>query len=147
MGYSTWHNYGYGVCTSDIPEKELTVERLENLLSLAPDFHQDVKDWFKETENTEPTVDDYLDLDQDYNHGIAYLLKEVIGEVEGIELLTCDSCGGAKFIMYSPSYPWWMTEKDLTLTEESLEEIFNKYLSIICDTIPSIDYQECENGG
>ena len=36
MSYSTWHNYGYGICVDDINIQN--VERLRALLELAPKF-------------------------------------------------------------------------------------------------------------
>ena len=35
MSYTTWHNYGYGICTDDI---KTTPERIEQLLALAPEY-------------------------------------------------------------------------------------------------------------
>jgi hypothetical protein len=143
----TWHIYGFGVETSEINQGELTVERIENLLSLAPDFRKKIHQYFDELDLTEPEVDDYLEFDQDYYHGIAYLLREVIEEDANIFLSTCDSCNEEIYLLYSPSYPWEVRDEERNLTEESLKEMFNKYLSIICDTIPEVDYQSCENGG
>ena len=37
MSYISWHNYGYGICTDDITER--SIERLKNLLALAPEFN------------------------------------------------------------------------------------------------------------
>lgn len=147
MPYETWHIYGYGVCTSEIKEEELTVERFENLLSLAPEFRKKILQYFEECEINEPEVNDYLEFDQDYHHEIAYLLKEVIEECVGIELCTCDSCDGSIYLLYPPLYPWQMNEIDYKVTKPFLNEIFNKYIGMICDTIPDIDVQSCENGG
>ena len=36
MSYSTWHNYGYGVCVDDIGTQDMA--RLQTLLELAPKF-------------------------------------------------------------------------------------------------------------
>lgn len=38
MSYSTWHNYGYGICTSDL--KIDSVERIEELLKHAPEYRK-----------------------------------------------------------------------------------------------------------
>lgn len=38
MSYISWHNYGYGICTDDITER--SIERLKNLLALAPEFNE-----------------------------------------------------------------------------------------------------------
>lgn len=46
MGFKTWHNYGYGICVSDIVD--VPVERLVLLLEHAPVFHQEVNDWLAE---------------------------------------------------------------------------------------------------
>jgi len=38
MSYSTWHNYGYGICTSDL--KIDSVECIEELLKHAPEYRK-----------------------------------------------------------------------------------------------------------
>ncbi len=35
MSYSTWHNYGYGICVDDIKTQD--VKRMQALLELAPE--------------------------------------------------------------------------------------------------------------
>ena len=43
MSYISWHNYGYGICTDDITER--SIERLKNLLALAPEFNAQMQKW------------------------------------------------------------------------------------------------------
>lgn len=145
MSYSTWHNYGYGICTSEI--KIDSVERIEDLLSHAPKYQKEIHSWFKDCEITEPTVDDYIEFDQDYYMGLATILKEVISEAEDIELVACNDFDGIDFLIFEPLYPWQMTEKDLGMTEEKIEQIFDKYASILMDEPITIEYQEVANGG
>lgn len=148
MPFETWHDYGYGVITSDIKKQELTAEKLDALIKLSPDFYESVKEYFEECEINEPSVDDYLNLEDDNcTRGLHYILREVIHDVEGIDLLACENFGGQKYLIYLPCYPWQMNEMDYKVTPTLLDEIFNKYLRIICDTIPDIDYQSCKNGG
>ena len=40
MSYTTWHNYGYGICVDDIKTKD--VARLEQLLAMAPKFSGEI---------------------------------------------------------------------------------------------------------
>lgn len=145
MSYRTWIDYGYGICVSYIEVD--SVEKLEKLLSLAPKFHSDIHDYFKESQITEPTVDDYIEYDDSYFLGLASLLKEVIQEAEGIELYACDDYDFENYLIYPPMYPWQMTEKYKSMTEESLNELFRKYVSILTDEPVDIDYQSIENGG
>jgi len=141
----TWHNYGYGVCTDKITVA--SVEKMEALLGRAPKYRQRIHDWFADCKIAEPTVDDYLDSDQDFGLGLAAILKEVILEAEGVELTACDDFNGMKFLIYEPLYPWQMTEKDLGLTEEGPEQLFRKYVSLLTEEDIEIDYQSVENGG
>ena len=144
MSYTTWHNYGYGICTDDI---KTTPERIEQLLALAPEYAAKIHAWFEECEITQPTVDDYLEFDQDLYLGLATILKEVIEESEGIDLTACDDFNCQNFLIYKPCFPWQMTEKDMTLTEEGLRQIFAKYVNILTDEVLDVDHQEVENGG
>lgn len=147
MPYSTWHTYGYGVKLTFEHKKEVTLEKLQKLLELAPNFHKSIREWLEDCEIEEPTVEDYFDFDQDYNLGLATIIKEVVEEAEGVELCACDDLNGYKYVLYTPIYPWQITEKDKKQTKKSLKQLFNKYLSIILDDIPDVDFQECENGG
>ena len=145
MSYESWHNYGYGIITTKLEID--SVERIEALLSLAPEYQTEIRQWFEECEITEPTVDDYLEFDQDYNLGIATILRIVIQEAEKVEFLACDDCHCQRFLMYPKLYPWQMQESDRNVTKERVEEILKKYVSIVSDTELEIDYQEAENGG
>ena len=145
MSYKTWHNYGYGVCTDDIPVS--SVDRLRELLALAPEFHAKVKNWLAEQEIADPTWDDYMEYDQDCYLGIATILKEVIEEAEGITLTACDDCNSVGYLIYSPCYPWESSEAERNLTEDRLRDIFSKYIGILTSGEITVDYQEVENGG
>lgn len=145
MSYCTWHNYGYGIITTKLDID--SVERIEALLSLAPDYRAEIHQWFEDCEITEPTVDDYLNFDQDYNLGIATILRVVIQEAEKIEFLACDDCNCQRFLMYPPMYPWQIRENDRGMNQEKVEQILKKYVSIVSDTELDIDFQEAENGG
>lgn len=145
MSYNTWHNYGYGICVDHI--KVDSIERMETLLTHAPSYRQEIHKWFKDCEIKEPTMDDYMEFDEDYCYGLATILKEVIQEAEGIEFFACDDFDGIKFLIYEPLYPWQMTEKDLGMTQEKIEKIFQKYISILTDEAITIEYQGVGNGG
>ena len=145
MSYCSWHNYGYGIITSKL--KIDSTERIEALLSLAPEYQKELHTWFEDCEITEPTVEDYLEYDQDYNLGIATILRVVIQEAERVEFLACDDCNCQRFLMYPKLYPWQITDVDHNMTKERVQEILRKYVSIVSDTELEIDFQEAENGG
>ena len=62
MSYISWHNYGYGICTDDITER--SIERLKNLLALAPEFNAQMQKWLADSEIEDPVWDDYMGFDQ-----------------------------------------------------------------------------------
>jgi hypothetical protein len=144
MGYSTWHTYGYGICTDDI---ETTVEKIEELLSKAPKYRKEIHDWFKECEIAEPTMEDYMEFDQDYCGGLATMLQSVIWEVEGIQFDYADDFDGCNFLLYIPCYVWQLNEKEKNFTEKDVTKLFVKYVSILTDKPIEIDYRSVENGG
>lgn len=145
MSFQTWHDYGYGICVSDI--KTESVERLQQLLHHAPVFERDINEWLEDCEIENPTFEDYLDFDQDYNLGLASLLRDVILEAENVGFLACDDFGGMDYLIYLPSYPWNLPKKETNITESSIEEILRKYVGILTDEEITIDYQSVENGG
>lgn len=145
MSYQTWHIYGYGLCVSDI--KDVSVEKIQALLVMAPKYQRTIQKWLEECELSEPTVDDYLEFDQDYCLGLATILKEVISEVEHIEFTACDDYDAMKYLLFCPLYPWQIAEHERCLTPEQLAETLNRYVSILTDSPPEIDYQSVENGG
>lgn len=145
MSYSTWHTYGYGICVSDI--KEASLERLQKLISMAPEYQKKIQEWLDDCEISEPAYEDYLEFDQDYMLGLATILKEVILEAEDIDLVACDSHDGTDYLIYVPDYPWNQGKHRQLKTEKAVEELIQKYVSILTDEVVEIDYQSVENGG
>ena len=88
MSYTSWHTYGYGVCLSRLECDSM--ERMQRLLELAPEYHQSVQNWLKEQHITKPGVDDILESDQEYRLGLATVLQNVILEAENIRFTACD---------------------------------------------------------
>ena len=145
MSYHTYHTYGYGVRTDNIKIK--SVDKLQTLISLAPDTEATIKDWLIDNGYEEPTIENYLEYDEEECCHLASILKMVIYELEGIDLTACNDLDLWEDLVFEPAYPWGLTEKDKTITKEHLEEIYRKYLSIITDDVPLLDYQSVENGG
>lgn len=145
MSYHTWHKYGYGVCTDKIQIRSL--EALEKLISLAPEYEANIKEWLAKNKIDNPTIDDYLEYDEDEYCGLASILKAVIWEAEGVEFTACNNFDDDYYLIYEPSYPWRMLEADKIMTQERVEEILRKYILILTDEMPNVDYQSVENGG
>lgn len=144
MSYTSWHTYGYGIRTDII---HTTVEKIEKLLNLAPNYKKEIHTWMQESDITKPTVDDYLDYDQDTQLGLATILSEVIFEAENIHLECAENFDCDKFLLYTPEYPWRMKENEHTLTEAQITDIFKKYVSILTDKEIPIEYKSVANGG
>ncbi len=145
MSYSTWHNYGYGICVDDIVCSD--VERLEQLLAMAPNFSTKLHGWLTESGLTEPAWDDYMEYDQEFQLGLATILKEVLEETEGIQMTACDDYNSTAYLLYQPRYPWHLADAERKLTEEQLVGIFSRYVRILTDEPVEIDHQAVENGG
>lgn len=145
MSFITWHNYGYGI---EIGKMKIeSAERIAKLLEHAPILKKKIEEWLSECGIENPTVDDYLDFDQDYCLGSASLLRDIIYEAEGIEFLACDDFEGMRYLIYPPSYPWSLSEKEKKITENDVMRILCKYVSIVTDDPLVVDFQEAENGG
>ena len=145
MSYITWHTYGYGICVADIQDESL--ERLQKLISMAPEYQKKIQEWLDECGISEPAYEDYLDFDQEYMLGLAMILKEVILEAEDIDLVACDNYDGIHYLIYAPDYPWNQKESRQLENEEDAKMLFQKYVSILTDKAVDIDYQSVENGG
>ena len=145
MSYTTWHNYGYGICVDDIKTKD--VARLEQLLAMAPKFSGGLHEWLSKSEITEPVWDDYMEYDQDFCLGLATILKKVIEEAEEVQMTACDDFDSVTYLLYSPSYPWQLKGDERDLTEEQLVQLFGRYVRILTDVPIDVDYQSVENGG
>jgi len=146
MSYSTWTVNGYGICTNDI---YTTKEKIEVLLQLAPKFNEEVSNWLEECGIENPDLDDYLEYDQDYYSGIAYLLQQVIYEAENVNLEIAEDYDSDYYLMVCPSYLWGkLTDEERALdTQDKVNALFEKYLKVVADNDVSIDYYSVENGG
>ena len=145
MSYHTYSVDGFGFSVDEISTNIL---RLRRLLKCAPEFSKEIDKYFKKCEITKPELDDYLEYDQNYSSGLAYILRGVIEEAESIELVIAEDFDGEWFVMLCPSYPWAdISEKHKSLTAEKITEIFQKYIGILTDSPVGIEYQSVENGG
>ena len=145
MSYSTWCTNGYGACVDTL---DFTLENLENLISRAPEFESELKTYFAESGIVNPDIDDYLDYDEDYHSGIAFILQRVIKEAENIELCYVNNFDSDWYLLLEPSYPWYkISDEEKRLTEKTVKEIMKKYIAILSAQELDFDYQSVENGG
>ena len=145
MSYHTWHEYGLGVCVTKLEFR--STERIEKLLEMAPELREKIHEWFSDCEIDPTEVSSYIEYDQDWYLGMATILREAIWEAEGIEFTACDDFDCRQYLIYQPKYPWHMTDKDMEMTAEKVEEILHKYLSIVTDSEIIVEDQEVANGG
>lgn len=150
MSYTTWHFYGYGIKVDAIGE--VPIERLKSLIDLAPVFKDKIHKELDEMQVKDADLMDYCDAmhraDLDFAFlDLAAILKYVMEEVEGLEFVACDNYDNEHFLVFTPQYPWRMTEAEKQITEESLNDLFRKYVRVLTDKEIAIDYQSVENGG
>ncbi len=145
MSYETWVAVGYG---TQVDHLKFSLKNLKNLISRSPEFEKELNEYFKESGITNPGLDDYLDYDNDYHGGVAYILKRTIDEAENIEMSYADDANGDWYLFYAPSYPWYTrSQEESCLTEKTVKEIIKKYVSILSKQTVYIGYQTIENGG
>lgn len=145
MSWYGWHTYGYGVKISEL--SEISMSKVVELVQTAPNFANDFNEWLRDCEIKEPTLDDLEEFDAYHCLGLVTVLKEVILEVEKVELTACEDYDGEKYLLFGQCYPWRMTELEKSLKEEDIQSLMVKYLSKITDAAITIDYYEPENGG
>ena len=147
MSYENWNTYGYGICVDDI---ETTAEKLLKVASMNENVLKNVREYLEEIypngyKDKDLTLDDFEGLEGDYcEHGIAYVLYQVIDD---FTVTFADDYNGTAYILYTPTYPWSMTEKEKNLKEEDVKHVFKKYIDILTDKSVPIDYYNVENGG
>ena len=150
MSHTSWHFYGYGIKVDEIGD--VPKERIEALIDLAPVFEDKIRKELDEMQVKDADLEDYCDamhnadLDSSFL-GLASIMKYVMEEVEGLEFVACDNYDNEHFLIFTPQYPWNMTELERKITEESLKDIFTKYVDILTDRVIDIDYQSVYNGG
>ena len=135
----TYHIYGFGVELSQLGQ--ISLDRLEQLIGMAPVFESKIKKWFNDEKIKKPTLENYYEFDEE-NLGLPTLLKEVIFELEGVDLTACEDLNNKAFLLYESKYPWNMTPVDCFMTPERLSSLYRKYIRIISDS----DYEiECHS--
>ena len=137
----TYHIYGFGVELSQIGEVEL--ERLEQLIGMAPVLESKIRKWFKEENINKPKPENYYEFDEE-NLGLPTLLKEVIFELEGVDFTAGEDLNNRTYLLYESKYPWNMTPVDCFMTPERLSSLYRKYIKIISDSEYEIECHSVE---
>lgn len=154
MSYQSWHEYGYGICVDDI---NTTADKVFELVHLAPKFEKKFYEWVETyREDGDPeSIAEFLPMDSIYeyedddccDYGLGPIMRDVIKECEDVELLCCFDYDGNHYLIFSVTYPWWMTDKEKSMTEEDVRALFAKYVSMLTNVAVTVDYQSVENGG
>lgn len=130
------HTYGYGVNTDCITNT--TIEKIKSLIAMAPNVlaccEPDYADAEAEGTSTPFEFAEYLAEGWDGREeaGLATILAAVITECEGIYVEgTTD--GYNTYLILAEKLPWEYNEKEKALTDETLNAIFRKYISVLTD--------------
>ena len=142
MSYHSWTIDGFGVSEDDV-YAGITVDSVANLLKLSPK----VEEYFRGYAGDEFTMDDVDNYEGDYEYGVMAILADVMKDCEGLYFVCCSDYDGIRDVLYEPSYPWYMKENDLHLTEDNMKTIFRKYTYILSGRMVEPNYYAVENGG
>ena len=137
----TYHIYGFGVDLSQLGN--VSLDRLEQLIGMAPVLESKILKWFKEENINKPKLEDYYEVDEE-NLGLPTLLKEVIFELEGVDLTACEDLNNRTYLLYESRYPWNMRPVDCFMTPERLLSLYRKYIKIISDSDYDIECHSVE---
>lgn len=122
--------FGYGVDLS-----ELNLENLEGFIKYYDyEYYKDMLEDFNDNKQ-DLTDDEILDYLDNYSNGYGYYgisayLSDMINEKEDLELKCYDDAVNG-YIYVPMLYPWEGNQNTKNLTKEKLQEILEKYLSLI----------------
>jgi hypothetical protein len=139
MGYETYIEYGYGINFSDV-----IVENVGKFRKFLSEFAPELSEKINAEIGEDPTINDYKEFD---DFGIAGLVAETLGEYTRLNFIIATDYDGQAFILYSPSYPWELSEREKKLKKEDLNEVFSFIEKISENPVPLPEYQVVENGG
>lgn len=150
MSYHYYSIDGYGITDDDL-KSEIDVTRLMKLIEMSPELKKKFDEWFETNTyglTTSVILDDFCEHLNGYT-GLMVILKEVIWDVEKIEFTISNDFDDVNYLLLEPAYPWYRPQKEryADLTEEKVQEVLNKYLSVVTDDKFDIGYYSCENGG
>lgn len=148
MSYHTWSIDGLGFCVDDI---KTTPERVLKLAASDEDVLSSVREYLDMVytggyQDTDIQMHDFDEFEGDgYAMGLSAIIQDVITDELPVTFAEDFDCNN--FILYTPTYPWHLTEKEKSLTPEDIVNILQKYISILTDEHVSITYYSVENGG
>ena len=129
----------YGVCISDI--KSYNEEKAEEFLeSLRNTNVSDIADdyFINKEENGYDLNEFFYGFEsQDGYYGIAAFLKEVIENIEGVNI-SCDDPDGVHYLGLSADAPWKFNDKTKNMSEEEYNAILTRYVSYFTDDVLEI---------
>lgn len=128
---------GYGINLSDLTH-EIKTDNLLDLIKTAPKFYKSMSmDLFEmgadiEICETYNILTDWVNTYGDVKgSGLAEILQKVIEEIEDIRFDVVVDIDDNSYLVFTPNYPWMgLNDKEKQLTEEKIDEIIEKYLSI-----------------
>lgn len=151
-------DYGYGVAFDgycNIPGgsvRPASTQRILQLIHMAPDYEQEALSELNlllcDNAYTGKAISELpvnvvvewlVQDDESYCSGIAPILRDVIAEAEGIPLVAYSTENCLDYLVLAPCLPWNTSFKVKQLTQEKLDAILHKYMSIITDDPYQID--------
>lgn len=148
MSMEVINREGFGFNSQDVMLNTTKAKVEKMLLTVLDDeeaikWYEKNKEYFKEDNDCElcELMEWYgIYFDDGCIYGLSALLKQVIFKFEGINVQICPDENKGCFILYLPSYPWKLTEKEKAITKEDLKKIYQKYISQLTDKPIEIDY-------
>ena len=168
MSMVSWHNYGYGVCTSKI---ETTADKLRAYIDshekLKSDFIRYIADSEELTDINErgeietdtkaveesyknyslgELIEFYVDY-SDFHESLNGIIQQAITEETGIPLISCTDCNSDENFVIMPSYyPWEVIDNNALLSiksENDIKKIFAENIKALTDqSMEDLDWGE-----
>ena len=60
-------------------------------------------------------------------------------------MAACDDFECKPYLLYQPSYPWNLSDAERNLTEQSVGELLQHYVSILTEEVVPVDHQAVGN--
>lgn len=149
MSMNSYSINGFGACVTKIA-KSANAERIAALIEMAPELKAELLKTYGVERIEDLKTDDIRDYASERtNIGTSTgIIALAISRAENIGMLATTDYNDDEYIIFCARYPWEeCTEEEKALTPEKLQDILWKYLSVISDKRPDVDYCNVEQFG